>query len=341
MTLNKNYSIDAPRPSGSLTLAFREGGYPAAEMAYWEGQVHTDHFPLDASSTVRTVRSLSPASVELGGEVVVTIDVGGYGAFGRAVETLPSGFIYVSSSLSDDAVKVEGQDVSFILLGETGFTYTVAVSSVAGLYSFHGVLTNSDEEDVPIGGDDIIEGPTASNCAADGEVSDVANNPDLMSDCEALLEGRDTLRGTATLNWSASTPIAQWDGVTVSGTPRRVTSLTLDSNQLTGEIPTDLGSLSNLTGLRLDSNQLTGEIPPELCDLSNLTSLWLGGNQLTGEIPPELGSLSNLALLVLDNNELTGEIPSEMGGLSNLTGLGLENNQLTGRFPQRWVASPT
>ena len=38
---------------------------------------------------------------------------------------------------------------------------------------------------------------------------------------------------------------------------------------------------------------MTGEIPPELGGLSNLTGLWLWSNQLTGEIPPELGGLSN------------------------------------------------
>ena len=42
--------------------------------------------------------------------------------------------------------------------------------------------------------------------------------------------------------------------------------------------------------LYLYDNQLTGEIPPELGRLSNLTGLFLHGNQLTGEIPPELGA---------------------------------------------------
>ena len=37
---------------------------------------------------------------------------------------------------------------------------------------------------------------------------------------------------------------------------------------------------------------MTGEIPPELGGLSNLEWLYLWGNQLTGEIPPELGDLS-------------------------------------------------
>ena len=115
-------------------------------------------------------------------------------------------------------------------------------------------------------------------------------NTSLVSDCEALLDAKDTLRGTATLNWSVSASIiSQWDGITVGGTPRRVIWLQLYGNGLTGEIPPELGRLSNLTGLRLGLNELTGEIPPELGGLSNLTDLWLYDNRLTGEIPPELG----------------------------------------------------
>ena len=46
---------------------------------------------------------------------------------------------------------------------------------------------------------------------------------------------------------------------------------------MTGEIPAELGDLSNLTELSLSGNQLTGEIPTELGDLSNLTTLSLNG----------------------------------------------------------------
>ena len=100
-----------------------------------------------------------------------------------------------------------------------------------------------------------------------------------------------------------------------------------------GEIPSELGGLSNLTRLDLFSNQLTGEIPSELGGLSNLTRL-VFSNQLTGEIPSELGGLSNLTRLDLFSNQLTGEIPSELGNLSNLTHLWLSDNQLTGCIPE-------
>ena len=134
-------------------------------------------------------------------------------------------------------------------------------------------------------------------------------------------------------NWLSDRPIGEWHGVTTD-TNGRVTRLNLYDNGLTGDIPSELGRLSNLTWLVLYDNQLTGEIPPELGSLSNLTRLHLSRNQLTGEIPPEFGRLSDLEALFLDVNELTGEIPPELGSLSNLGRLHLPYNKLTGEIPQ-------
>ena len=137
----------------------------------------------------------------------------------------------------------------------------------------------------------------------------------------------------ANTNWLSDRPIGEWHGVTTNGNGR-VIELNLPENQLTGEIPPELGGLSDLTGLWLLRNQLTGEIPPELGGLSNLTKLYLFSNQLTGEIPPELGGLSNLTALALNVNQLTGEIPPELGSLSNLTTLWLSANELTVCIPE-------
>ena len=173
--------------------------------------------------------------------------------------------------------------------------------------------------------------PSLSECS--DAVPSAASNPGLVADCEALLAARDTLAGSGTLNWSGSTAIAAWDGVTLSGSPLRVTSLALSDSQLTGTIPPELGNLNNLERLNLTRNQLTGDIPPELSLLTNLQLLALGGNQLTGPIPTWLGSLAKLQELQLWGNQFTGAIPPELGNLPGLVKLGLSENQLTGPIP--------
>ena len=133
----------------------------------------------------------------------------------------------------------------------------------------------------------------------------VASNPGLVSDSLALLTARDTLAGSAALNWSEDAPIETWDGVTVSGTPKRVIRLILRERLLTGTIPPELGALSELTNLDLRGNRLSGLIPSELGQLSNLEVLHLHSNQLSGSIPSELGKLSKLGQMYLHGNRLS------------------------------------
>ena len=171
------------------------------------------------------------------------------------------------------------------------------------------------------------------SCANGIAVPDPANNSGLVSDCEVLLSARDTLAGTASLNWSANTPIDQWDGVTVGYAPPRVTGLYLHDRGLTGEIPSELGRLSSLLQLDLTSNELTGDIPAELGRLSDLRRLDGTNNKLTGKIPPELGSLASLDSLAFRGNQLSGEIPTELGALTDLQLLTLAGNRLTGEIP--------
>ena len=104
----------------------------------------------------------------------------------------------------------------------------------------------------------------------------------------------------------------------------------LSYNQLSGEIPEELGRLSNLQVLDFNGNQLSGEIPARLGNLINLRYLGLSQNELTGEIPRKLGSLSNLkSLQILSQNRLTGEIPGELSNLTNLYQLYLSQNELS------------
>ena len=108
-----------------------------------------------AEPSASATRSFDTATVAPGGEVVVTIAATGYGAFGGVTETLPVGFSYVSSSLTDEGevTKVDDRTVRFALQGAVDpFTYTVTASSTVGTYTFMGTLRNEDRVDSPVGG---------------------------------------------------------------------------------------------------------------------------------------------------------------------------------------------
>ena len=87
---------------------------------------------------------------------MVTITATNYGGFGQVEETLPEGFSYTESSLSEGSVTVEGQTVSFVLLGDTSFTYTVEVPDVEATYTFSGVLKDASRDERVIGGASLV-----------------------------------------------------------------------------------------------------------------------------------------------------------------------------------------
>ena len=137
-------------------------------------------------------------------------------------------------------------------------------------------------------------------------------NPRLLADREHLLALRDVLEGGGTdLDWSPSRAAADWAGVTVAGTPPRVTGLDLSERGLTGEIWGWLGNLTELTELRLDGNALTGTIPSKLSLLTNLTDTYLAGNDFDGCVPPPLRRAANHDLDSLGLPSCTA--PAEVG----------------------------
>ena len=171
-------------------------------------------------------------------------------------------------------------------------------------------------------------------CSSGLAVANPDNHPGLVSDCEALLSARDTLAGTGSLNWSASQRINDWDGITVSGSPRRVTKISLVDAGLTGAIPGEFGSLDQLTWLALVVNEISGPIPGELGNLSRLQYLNLAGNRLSGRIPTELSRLASLTDLNLSMNQLSGRVPPELANLTRVRWLELSRFRLNGAIPR-------
>jgi Leucine-rich repeat (LRR) protein len=87
-------------------------------------------------------------------------------------------------------------------------------------------------------------------------------------------------------------------------------SIDLSANQLTGDIPSEIGFLSALSGLNLSMNYIGGSIPDEIGRMPNLESLDLSWNYLSGSIPQSFASLVSLGYMNLSYNDLSGKIPS-------------------------------
>lgn len=158
-------------------------------------------------------------------------------------------------------------------------------------------------------------------------------------------------------NWCSNAPISSWAGIRTNE-KGRVTGIYLPGCNLTGNIPPEIGDLTELEVLQLNNNNITGELPSELFSLRNLKDLNLQVNKIEGEIPNEIENLTNLEYIRLDDNNIegsipqcltsltklkvvqlggtniSGEIPSEIGNLTDLETLIINETQISGSIPE-------
>uniref|UniRef100_A0A0R0EB96 Disease resistance R13L4/SHOC-2-like LRR domain-containing protein n=1 Tax=Glycine max TaxID=3847 RepID=A0A0R0EB96_SOYBN len=155
--------------------------------------------------------------------------------------------------------------------------------------------------------------------------------------------------------------------------PMQLEILNLASNNLNhfvGNLPSSMGSLSELQSLQIGNNTLSGIFPTCLKKNNQLISLDLGENNLSGSIPTWMSHLQVLDLaqnnlsgnipscfigvllwlkgredeyrnilglvtsIDLSSNKLLGEIPREITSLNGLNFLNLSHNQVIGHIPQ-------
>ncbi|KAL3641351.1 hypothetical protein CASFOL_016319 [Castilleja foliolosa] len=158
---------------------------------------------------------------------------------------------------------------------------------------------------------------------------------DLNTDQNALLAFKNTITWNAMLanNWSSSTSICNWIGVSCGTKHQRVISLDISEFGLSGTMSPHLGNLTFLRYLNTSFNNFTGPIPSELSRLYRLKKIDMGVNSFTGKIPSWFGALPQLELLRLDNNTFSGIVPEEIGNSSSLQILNLSFNKLSGPIP--------
>ncbi|KAL0460375.1 UNVERIFIED_CONTAM: putative inactive receptor kinase [Sesamum latifolium] len=156
---------------------------------------------------------------------------------------------------------------------------------------------------------------------------------DLSSDRQALLAFSAAVPHGRKLNWNPASPICTtWTGINCSVDGRNVIGLRLPGVGLTGPIPDNtLGKLESLRVLSLRSNRLSGNLPSDILSLPSLHYLFLQNNNFSGDIPTSI--TPQLSVLDLSFNSLTGSIPLTIRNLTRLTALSLQNNSLSGPIP--------
>ncbi|XP_062110073.1 receptor-like kinase TMK4 [Humulus lupulus] len=169
--------------------------------------------------------------------------------------------------------------------------------------------------------------------AATIAVAAVDNDDAVMS---SLLEAI----SPAPTGWSHSADYcSEWKGVNCSSSGR-VTTINLANLDLTGTLPSNLASLSELTHFNLQGNRFSGPLP-SFANLSLLEEIFLDHNKFTSVPPGCFQGLTRLVDLTMDQN---GDLslwafPIELTGSRSLVNLSMVSCKVNGSIPDIFFGS--
>ena len=144
-----NYTLTAPHTEGTYSFS---GLLKDEDKNEYEVGGDTE-VVVEAATAVAT-RTLPAEPVSAGKFFSVRIETAGYGSFGQVLETLPEGFMYLTSTLDPGSVVIEAETntVKFTLFGDTSFNYTAIAPKTEGTYTFSGLLVDEDKNEYEVGG---------------------------------------------------------------------------------------------------------------------------------------------------------------------------------------------
>jgi hypothetical protein len=166
-----------------------------------------------------------------------------------------------------------------------------------------------------------------------------------QSECNALVSLYDSTDGGGWVDqtlWKANNAPCTWEGVICQDIPfdsKIVTRLELQNNGLNGTVNSSITGLTNLQYLNLNgsnalsSRKLSGNLPSQIGSMLTLRELYLANNAFSGGIPTSFGNLAQLERLNLNDNQLDGSLPVQLGNLTNLKQLNASSNKLSGAIP--------
>ncbi|KAJ0078515.1 hypothetical protein Patl1_24469 [Pistacia atlantica] len=183
-------------------------------------------------------------------------------------------------------------------------------------------------------------------------------------DSAAMLALAKSLQNTPS-GWStnSSSGYCDWTGISCDNS-NRVTSISLARSQLTGTLPSQISSLSQLNSLSLQYNGISGAIP-SFAKLASLQEIFLDHNNFASvtsgcfdgltslqtlslsdnfglaswSFPNELTKSLSLTTLYLDDCNINGPIPDVFDSFPYLQNLRLSYNNFTGSLPASFAKS--
>lgn len=112
-------------------------------------------------------------------------------------------------------------------------------------------------------------------------------------------------------NWCSDKPLEEWYGISTEN--GLVTRIELAENNLTGNIPDEIGELIHLQTLYLSVNNLSGVLPESITKLKCLKNLDLSYNRFEGTISASFAALmDNFETFNLGYNNFSGRLPEEV-----------------------------
>ncbi|GAU17855.1 hypothetical protein TSUD_329810 [Trifolium subterraneum] len=133
-------------------------------------------------------------------------------------------------------------------------------------------------------------------------------------------------------SWSNKIHYCKWKGITCNSTTQAVTSIILPSNSLTGKLPSNINSLTNLTHIDLHNNSLNGHLP-DFVNLIMLQTISLGHNNFTTVPDYIFVNSDDLRIVNLSNNlDLGGLSTSNLPSSTSLHTLDFEATNMIGSF---------